>query len=96
MVEKRVLPEFKSEAEEAEWWSAHQDEILDDFLAAEAEGRLEQKAALVYTVPLSNVVHLESRSIAVAREQAAKRGVDYEVYLQHLVDDGLMREAKAS
>ncbi len=96
MVEKRVLPEFKSEAEEADWWFEHQDEILDDFIVAEKEGRLGSNPALVYSVPVSNVVHLEPRSIAVAREQAAKRGVDYEDYLQRLVDDGLLREAKAS
>jgi len=97
MVEKRVLPEFKSEAEEAKWWFDHQDEILDDFIAADAEGRLlPGDAALVYSVPVSNVIHLEPRSIAVAKKQAAKRGVDYEDYVQHLVDEGLMREAKAS
>jgi hypothetical protein len=96
MVEKRVLPEFKSEAEEADWWFDHQDEILDDFIAAQAEGRLRHGTALVYSVPVSNVVHLEPRSIAIAREQAAKRGVDYEDYVQSLVDEGLMREAKAS
>jgi len=96
MVEKRVLPEFKSEAEEADWWFDHQDEILDDFIAAEAEGRLGPNPALVYSVPLSNVIHLEPRSLAVAREQAAKRGIDYEDYVQRLVDEGLMRESRAS
>ncbi len=96
MVEKRALPEFKSEAEEADWWFAHQDEVLDDFIAAEAEGRLGQGPALVYSVPSSNVIHLEPRSIAVAREQAARRGLDYEEYVKRLVDEGLVREAKAS
>jgi hypothetical protein len=40
--------------------------MLDDFIAAEAEGRLGSNPALVYSVPVS------------------------------LVDDGLMRETKAS
>ena len=31
MVEKRVLPDFKSEAEEAKWWFDNQDELLKDF-----------------------------------------------------------------
>lgn len=96
MVEKRVLPEFKSEAEEAAWWFDHQDEILDDFIAAEAEGRLGPNTALVYSVPASNVIHLEPRSVALAREQAARQGMDYESYVQHLVDEGLLKEAKAS
>jgi hypothetical protein len=96
MVEKRVLPDFKSEAEEAAWWFDHQDEILDDFIAAESEGRLSNGAALVYAAPESNVIHLKPKAIALAREQAAKRNVGYESYVEDLLDQALLREAKAS
>jgi hypothetical protein len=40
MTEKRILPDFKSEAEEAKWWFDHQDEVFEDFEKAAAEGRL--------------------------------------------------------
>ena len=39
-MEKRILPDFKSEAEEAKWWFDHQDELDKDFEQAAAEGRL--------------------------------------------------------
>jgi hypothetical protein len=39
-MEKRILPDFKSEAEEAKWWFDNQDELLKDFEQAAAEGRL--------------------------------------------------------
>lgn len=96
MVEKRTLPEFKSEAEEAAWWFDHQDEILDDFVAADAEGRLKNVTALIYSAPEANVIHLKPKAIALAREQAAKRNVAYERYVEDLLDQALLREAKAS
>jgi len=40
MIEKRILPDFKSEAEEAKWWFEHQDELNEDFERAAAEGCL--------------------------------------------------------
>jgi hypothetical protein len=40
MIEKRILPDFKNEAEEAKWWFDHQDEVFEDFEKAAAEGRL--------------------------------------------------------
>jgi hypothetical protein len=96
MVEKRVIPEFQSEAEEAQWWFDHQDELLDDFIAAEAEGRLLPGPALMYRVPPYNVVHLKPAAVATAREQAARKGLAYEEYVEQLVEEGLVREAEAS
>ena len=39
-MEKRILPDFKSEAEEAKWWFDNQEELDKDFAQAAAEGRL--------------------------------------------------------
>ncbi len=37
---KLRLPEFKTEAEEAQWWASNQDLIAEKFESAAAEGRL--------------------------------------------------------
>jgi len=39
-METRIFPDFKSEAEEAEWWDTHEDESMAAFEQAAAEGRL--------------------------------------------------------
>jgi hypothetical protein len=31
MIHPRVIPEFKTEAEEAKWWFEHDEELTDDF-----------------------------------------------------------------
>ncbi len=38
-MEKRILPKFANEAEEAQWWYDHRDEIGADLVAAMRQGR---------------------------------------------------------
>ena len=38
-MEKRKLPHFKNEAEEAQWWYDHRHEVADDMIKAMREGR---------------------------------------------------------
>jgi len=38
-MEKRKLPQFKDEAEEARWWYDHRDELANDMINAMREGR---------------------------------------------------------
>jgi hypothetical protein len=43
VMEKRLLPDFKSDAEEAKWWFDNQDELDKDFAQASLEGRLRRR-----------------------------------------------------
>jgi hypothetical protein len=38
-MEKIIIPQFASEAEEAQWWFDHREEIGADMIAAVREGR---------------------------------------------------------
>jgi hypothetical protein len=40
MADMTTLPKFNSEAEEAQWWADHQDDLADKFEAAAANGTL--------------------------------------------------------
>lgn len=78
-------PEFKSEAEEAEWWDRHQDLIADLLLKHGRRG----------AVPTKNIsVRLPVTDIQRARELAEKRGVGYQTLIKTLLHDALKREAK--
>jgi predicted DNA binding CopG/RHH family protein len=96
MPENRVLPEFKSEAEEAEWWDSHQDEIFSDFEKAAAEGRLGRGTAARKAGIPTTTIRLDPVDIQMARDQAEKRGLKYQTYLKMLLHEALTREAKAS
>jgi hypothetical protein len=91
MIEKRVLPDFKSEAEEAAWWDSHQDEIFEDFEQAAAEGRLGHGTeARRGDLPPISPYQLDPEDISMAREQAAKRGLEYQAYLKQLLHEALL------
>jgi predicted DNA binding CopG/RHH family protein len=95
-MEKRILPEFKSEAEEAKWWFDNQDELDKDFAKAAAEGRLGRgTAARVGGIP-TTTIRLDPVDIEMARKQAEQRGLKYQTYLKMILHDALTREAKAS
>ncbi len=89
-MEKRILPDFKSEAEEAKWWFDNQDELLKDFEQAAKEGRLGRgTAARLGGIP-TTTIRLDPADIALAREQAEKRGLKYQTYLKMLVHEALV------
>ncbi len=90
-----MLPEFKDEAEEARWWFEHQDELAKEFAAAAAEGRLERgNIARSAGLTPTTTIRLDPADIALAREQAEKRGLKYQTYLKMLIHEALRQPAR--
>ncbi len=90
-MEDRVLPEFKSEAEEARWWFENQDALDQEFAQAAAEGRLGRgTAARLGGIP-TTTIRLDPDDIALARAQASKRGLKYQTYLKMLLHEALLK-----
>ena len=94
-IEKRILPDFQSEAEEAKWWIDHQDEILTDFERAAEDGTLLRGAAARVKAIPTTTIRLDPIDIQLAREQAEKRGLKYQTYLKMLIHEALTRESEA-
>jgi predicted DNA binding CopG/RHH family protein len=94
MLEELKNKIFANEAEEAAWWESHEDALADEFEKATAEGRagigtVAKRAALP-----STTIRLDPNDIAVARVQAAKRGLRYQTYLKMIIHEAL-REAES-
>jgi predicted DNA binding CopG/RHH family protein len=89
-MEKRILPEFTSEAEEAKWWFEHQDELDKDFEQAAKEGRLGRGTAARLGDTSTATVGFDPEDIALAQEQAGKRGLEYQTYLKMLLHEALI------
>ena len=95
-MEKRILPDFKSEADEAKWWFDNQDELDKDFAQAAAERRLGRgTAARIGGIP-TTTIRLDPEDIALARDQATQRGLKYQTYLKMLVHEALLRNQRPS
>lgn len=96
MTNKRIIPSFASEAEEARWWFEHADELNEDFEKAAADGTLGRGTVARRFGLVSNLVRLEPTDADTARKLAAQRGLEYEKYVQGLVHQALEQELKAS
>jgi predicted DNA binding CopG/RHH family protein len=96
MPENRIFPDFKSEAEEADWWDTHEDESMKAFEDAAAEGRLGRGTTARKAGLPTTTIRLDPTDIQLAREQAEKRGLKYQTYLKMVIHEALMKESKAS
>src|ERR1700691_4857247 len=93
---------FKTEAEEAEWWSKNQNVIADRFEQAKAAGKLgkgtvarggPERARQAGGSP-TITIRLAEDDLARARTLAAEKGLRYQTYLKMLLHQALNSEEK--
>ncbi len=92
IADKIAIPRFATEAEEAEWLDAHQDEHSEVAAKAMQEGRTTSAPKFWAKHGLSPEkirVYLNSEDVDAARRQADAKGVDTESYLQDLVHEAV-------
>jgi predicted DNA binding CopG/RHH family protein len=94
---KRLVPKFKTEAEEAAWWYNNRDQHAEDFAKAVDRGEAKRvtKELLLERIEASKPVHIRfaSADLKLARELAAKKGLPYQTYIKSLLHEALQREA---
>jgi len=93
-------PPFKTEAQEAEWWSKNQDLIADRFEQAKAAGKLgkgtvarvaRERARQAGPAP-TITIRLAEDDLTRARTFAAEKGLRYQTYLKMLLHQALNSE----
>jgi predicted DNA binding CopG/RHH family protein len=96
-MEKRIIPKFASEAEEAKWWFDNREELDKDFARAFAEGRLRRRTEPRLSAPVpTTTIRLDPADIELARVQAEKKGLKYQTYLKMILHEALLKESKAA
>jgi predicted DNA binding CopG/RHH family protein len=97
MKKKRVIPAFKSESEEAEWWHKKRGSLDKDLVeAAKRPKRLDQatlKAILAASKSRVVSIRLPETDLELARQQASQRGLPYQTYIKSVLHQAL-RQAK--
>ncbi len=99
MKQKRVIPAFKSEAEEAGWWYRNRKRLDKDLLEAAKSGELKRldrgtlKARLAGSKARVVSIRLPENDLELARQQAAQKGLPYQTYIKSLLHQAL-RQAK--
>ena len=95
MKQKRAIPTFKSESEEAAWWYKNRARLDKDFAEAAKRGELKRldtatlKARLVSSKARVVSIRLPENDIEKARKQAAQKGLPYQTYIKSLLHQAL-------
>ena len=95
MKQKRPIPAFKSEAEEAQWWYQNRARLDKDFLTTAKKGTLKRmdnatlKARLAASRSQVISIRLPEDDIGLARQQALQRGLPYQTYIKSVLHQAL-------
>ena len=95
-------PPFKTEAQEAEWWSKNQNLIADRFEQAKTAGELGKGTVARAARERSSqsgpsptiTIRLAEDDLTRARTFAAKKGLRYQTYLKMLLHQALNSEER--
>lgn len=97
MKQKRLIPAFKSETEEADWWYKNRERLDKDLVDAAKKGNLKKldqdtlKARLAASKSRVVSIRLRENDIELARQQAARRGLPYQTYIKSVLHQALRR-----
>jgi predicted DNA binding CopG/RHH family protein len=99
------VPQFATEAEEAQWWydnrHKHDKELLEAVERGEAQiltkERLMARIAEAKKKAAMPVVsfRISEENLAFARRQAARKGMPYQIYLESLVHETLAERGES-
>jgi predicted DNA binding CopG/RHH family protein len=93
-MKQATIPRFSNEAEEAEWWDTHRNEVEH-----EIRQRLKQKKPLTLDHLLQGAkssqpitLRVPKEDLDAARRLAAGKGLGYQTYIKMLLRDALKTE----
>ncbi len=92
MANPRVVPKFKTEKEEADWWYRNRQKIAEDLEQAAQKGELKplDKATLRSRLASRVItIRLPEEDLELAREQAVRKGLPYQTYIKSLLHEAL-------
>ena len=86
-----VIPRFKTEAEEAEWWDAHPEVATEIMKRAMKSGKARR------AVPLKAVtMRLPVPDLRTAQTLAARKRLPYQTYIKMLLHEALEKARRAA
>ncbi len=86
-----LIPRFKSEAEEAEWWDVHPEVATQIMKSAVKTGKARR------AVPLKAVtMRLPVPDLEAAQELAARKRLPYQTYIKMLLHEALEKERRSA
>jgi predicted DNA binding CopG/RHH family protein len=101
---KRIVPKFATEAEEADWWFKNRHIHDKEFLAAMKRGEVQvlTMELLLARIEASKkkkpapvvALRIPAADLALARKQAEQKGLPYQTYIKSILHETLTQREK--
>jgi hypothetical protein len=86
-----VIPKFRTEAEEAEWWASHPEVATEIMKRAIRSGQARRP------IPLKTVtMRLPVPDLKTAQDLAQDKGLPYQTYIKMLLHEALQKERRSA
>lgn len=93
-MEKLSIPQFDTEAEEAEWWYQNREALAEEFGLAERRGRLHFGSAALRLAKGEVIVRVSPEDAATILKLAAESGQPEAAYAGAVLHEGLQQRVK--
>lgn len=96
--DRKKVPKYATEAEEAKWWHDHREMVEKDLVQAIEEGTAQHGAArrLVKEARASRnvTIRMAEADLDLARKQAEEKGLPYQTYIKSVLHEALTKRAR--
>jgi predicted DNA binding CopG/RHH family protein len=96
--ERASIPQFKTEAEEAQWWFDNREKVEDALTRAMDNGSIRrgtpQRLASEARASRNVTIRMVEADLDLARKQAEERGLPYQTYIKSVLHEALVKREK--
>ena len=93
-----VVPKFKTESEEAQWWHDNREKVEDALINAMDNGTIRRGTAqrLTSGARLSRnvTIRIAEADLNLARKQAEDKGLPYQTYIKSVLHEALVKRGR--
>lgn len=96
--ERMVVPKFKTEAEEAQWWYDNREKVEDALISAMDNGTIQHGTAQRLTgearASRNVTIRMVEADLDLARKQAEEKGLPYQTYIKSVLHEALVKRER--
>jgi predicted DNA binding CopG/RHH family protein len=96
--ERIVVPKFKTEAEEAQWWYNNREKVEDALINAMDNGTIRrgtaQRLATEARASRNVTIRIAEADLDLARRQAEEKGLPYQTYIKSVLHEALVKRER--
>jgi predicted DNA binding CopG/RHH family protein len=96
--ERTLVPKFKTEGEEAQWWYDNRDKVEDALIQAMDKGAIRRGTSQRLTgearASRNITIRMGEADLDLARKQAEEKGLPYQTYIKSVLHEALVKRER--